>query len=185
MSGKSNRLNTASDPDGRGMAKTLYRTLQGILQGTFQGIFQGTRYARTSCGVGNSSTAGMTLIELMIVLTVVAILMAIAVPSYTRHSLRVHRSEAIQLLLQAAICQEHILARTGSYDTSQCMPASTQQRYDFSYAAGNSRSLGYTAIATPLGSQLKDACGSMLLDHSGSRRVAATGVSASKCWSGR
>lgn len=173
MSGKSNRLITASNPDGHGMANTLCGTLYG------------TRYGRTSCGVGNSTAAGMTLIELMIVMTVVAILMAIAVPSYTRHSLRVHRSEAIQLLLQAAICQEHILARTGSYDTSQCVSTSTQQRYSFSYAAGAPQSLGYTAIATPLGSQLKDACGNMLLDQSGAQRVGAIGVSASKCWSGR
>ncbi len=142
---------------------------------------------KTKCSLtaGDSNTSGMTLIELMIVVTVVAILMALAVPSYTKQSLRVHRSEAIQLLLQASICQERTLARTGSYDTSQCMPASTQQRYGFSYAAGNAESLSFTAIATPLGSQLGDECGSMLLDQSGARRVGATGVSASKCWSGR
>jgi len=129
---------------------------------------------------------GMTLIELIIVVSIVAILMAIAVPAYTSHSLRVHRSEAIRLLLQASICQQHVHARTGTYDTSQCIPTSNEmQRYVLTYAASNTRSQSYTAVANPQGPQLQDMCGSMLLDQSGTRRIGTTGISASKCWSGR
>lgn len=145
-----------------------------------------TRPNLTSLTLPRLKQQGMTLIELSIVVSVIAILMAIAVPAYTSHSLRVHRSEAIRLLLQASICQEHIYAKTGNYDTSQCMPSANEmQRYALTYATGNSQSQSYTAVANPQGPQLEDVCGSMLLDQSGARRIGATGINVSKCWSGR
>jgi type IV pilus assembly protein PilE len=131
------------------------------------------------------AVSGMTLIELTIVVTVVAILMALAVPSYSKHSLRVHRSEAIRLLLQASICQEHVYAKNGNYDTSQCMPTSEYQRYQLGFQTQNEQSQSYTAIATPMGVQYEDVCGSLSLDQSGMRSISATGVSVSKCWNSR
>lgn len=128
---------------------------------------------------------GMTLIELVIVVTLVAILMSLAIPAYTHHSLRVHRSEAIRLLLQASICQEHIYASSGNYDTNRCIPSSEFKRYQLGYQSENTQSQSYTAVATPIGAQSVDVCGSLLLDQSGLRAISATGGSVSKCWSGR
>lgn len=130
-------------------------------------------------------TRGMTLIELVIVVAVMGILLAMAIPGYRSYMLRVHRSEAIRMLLQASMCQERIYASGGSYDTGQCYPVSEQKRYRISYASPNTRNRSYLAMATPQGAQLDDACGSLTLDQNGARGVSAGAVSTVKCWSGR
>jgi len=128
---------------------------------------------------------GMTLIELVIVVAVVGILMTIAVPSYRSYTLRVHRTEAIRMLLQASMCQERLAASRGSYDTSQCRPVSAQHRYEITYSTPDSQGHAYVAIAIPGGPQLADPCGSLMLDQSGNRRVSAVDASVTKCWNGR
>jgi len=127
----------------------------------------------------------MTLIELTIVVAVMGILLTTAVPSYRSYSMRVHRTEAIRMLLQASMCQERLNAKHGEYDTSQCRPASEQQRYQLTYEAQDLQGRTYTAMAVPIGPQLADPCGSLILDQSGSREISAANVNAVKCWSGR
>lgn len=134
---------------------------------------------------GLRASAGMTLIELIIVMAVMGILMATAIPSYRSYTLRVHRTEAIRMLLQASMCQEKLIASRGNYDTSLCRPASEQKRYQLTYNAPDPQGLSYVAMATPLGAQLADPCGSMLLDDSGARSISASNMSAVKCWGGR
>jgi len=132
-----------------------------------------------------SKRHGMTLIELVIVLAVMGILLAIAVPGYGSYMLRVHRTEAIGMLLQASMCQERVYASSGNYDTNQCLPVSEHQRYRIIYTVPDSRDRSYVAMATPRGAQLSDPCGSLSLDQSGSRGISATGISIMKCWNGR
>jgi len=128
---------------------------------------------------------GMTLIELVIVMAVMGILIATAVPSYRSYMLRVHRSEAIRILLQAAMCQERIYASNGNYDTNQCYPATEYQQYQLSYSPAESQSGSYLAVATPAGAQLADPCGSLSLDQNGARDISGENISTMKCWNGR
>jgi len=128
---------------------------------------------------------GMTLIELVIVIAVMGILLAIAIPSYSSYMLRVHRTEAIRMLLQASMCQERIYAGMNYYDTSKCRPASEQQRYRISYASPDSIERNYIAMATPQGVQLDDACGSLSLDQNGTKGISGDEISIMKCWNGR
>lgn len=128
---------------------------------------------------------GMTLIELVIVVAVMGILLSIAMPSYSHYMLRVHRTEAIRMLLQASMCQERIYAGRGRYDTGQCLPSSEHQRYRISYASPDTQSRDYIAMASPRGAQLDDPCGSLSLDQNGARSISASDVSVMKCWSGR
>ena len=132
-----------------------------------------------------SSAHGVTLIELVIVIAVMGILLATAVPGYRSYMLRVHRSEAIRLLLQASMCQERIHASRGAYDTSLCQPSSEQQRYQLAYEPPDTQGRSYIAMAIPRDAQLADPCGSLALDQNGARSISAIDISVMKCWNGR
>ena len=63
----------------------------------------------------NKSARGVTLIELMVVILVLAILASIAVPSYRRYVMRSNRTEATAALLQLRIAQEKFFLQNGQY----------------------------------------------------------------------
>lgn len=67
--------------------------------------------------------SGFTLIELMITVAVVAILAAVAMPSYTEHIMRSHRSNARTTLLGAAQWMERAATVRGSYPRPVASPA--------------------------------------------------------------
>ena len=152
----------------------------------YAGVMHGANCAENmSAQTTFKACHGMTLVELTIVVAVMGILMATAVPGYRSYTLRVHRTEAIRMLLQAAMCQERLLASRGSYDTSQCQPASAQQAYRLTYASPDTQGQTYMAMAVPSGAQLADPCGSLSLDQSGVRGISAPGTSVVKCWNAR
>ncbi len=128
---------------------------------------------------------GFSLIELMIVVAVMAILLTIAMPGYQTYMLRVHRTEAIGMLLQASMCQERIYATIGTYDTTRCQPDTAETRYEIDYTPADSQGRAYIAMATPTGAQLEDTCGSLSLDQNGARAISTPDVSVTKCWNGR
>ncbi len=127
---------------------------------------------------------GFTLIELMITVAIVAILSAIAVPSYTQYILRSHRAEARNTLLSIAQRLEQNYTLSSSYALTPTtppvaiadasitawglgqVPLSGAARYNITFAAGSPTTTAFTLQATPVGAQVSDTtCGILMLDN--------------------
>ncbi|QNP47321.1 type IV pilin protein [Diaphorobacter aerolatus] len=129
---------------------------------------------------------GFTLIEMMIVLAVIAILAAVATPSYRQHLARGHRAEARAALLQVAQWMERANTANGEYPTGQplepMLRALKPAHYTLSLTA--STASGFTVIATRTDVMVKDPCGDLTLTHTGTRGASNHSVSnvAKECW---
>ena len=108
---------------------------------------------------------GFTLIELMITVAVVAILAAIALPSYQEQVRKSRRSEAISTLGELQLRQERWRANHPGYGTLAQITGSSsfndaQPHYTFA-VGDNPTATSYTLTATPKAgsAQAGDRCG--------------------------
>ena len=139
-----------------------------------------------SAGQANHRSAGMTLIEIVLVVGLLGLLLSIAMPSYQSYLLRGHRVEAIRLLLTAAACQERHRARTGAYDTTRCAGSSDNEFYRLIIEPEDHPSSSeFVLIAEPLERQQHDICGSLSLNQSGTQGISGPEDKLHKCWAGR
>lgn len=134
---------------------------------------------------------GVTLIELMITVVIVAILAAIAYPSYTQYVLRSHRTAAKTALHDMASRQERLFTTTNAYGTTLAslgypagasvpIPDANSHYYDLSV---NATQTTYMLSATPAGTQANDAeCGTFTLDETGNQGMNGGTGSAQTCW---
>lgn len=79
-------------------------------------------------------TSGFTLIELMITVSIIGIVAAIAYPSYNQHVLKTHRVEGKELLVRAIQYQERYFASNNTYtsdvtDLGFANPANSESNY--------------------------------------------------------
>lgn len=135
---------------------------------------------------GRRRRKGLTLVEVLIVVLIIAVLAALAVPSYQRYLQRGHRADAIRGLMQIAGCQERVRAATGYYDTGRCTEGLNTPAYRFRIEpAAQASSLVFTAIATPDTTGVDDDCGELSLDQAGTRGIGGNPQQLAACWGGR
>lgn len=138
---------------------------------------------KTSIFVSDRSQKGFTLMELMIVLTIVGILGAIAFPGYRNYVIRSARSEAKSALMTLASKQEQYFSNNKTYAANLSdvnMSALTEGgNYQIEIVSATSNS--YSLRAVPQGGQADDsACMNFTLDSKGTK--GASGPDGTECW---
>lgn len=130
---------------------------------------------------------GFTLIELMMVVTIVAILGAIALPSYSEYIRRGHRADARTGLLQAQLWLERAATAKGVYPRSLpdalTWQGDASKRYTISLQSGTETAFTLIAMRRSGSGQESDKCGDFTLTHTGVRGVSSASLSAAECWS--
>ena len=125
----------------------------------------------------NSSRArGFTLIEVMITVAIVAILAAVALPSYREHVRKSRRAEAQAYLMAVASRQQQFLLDTRAYAPSLATvglaaPANVSAAYDVVVVAVAGPPPTFRLTATPKAStdQVQERCGRLEIDQSGAK----------------
>ena len=122
-----------------------------------------------------NSLKGMTLIELMVVVVIIAIIGGIAYPLFTDYVREARRADAISQLLTLQMAQEEYRLRNNSY--AELADLGTTASSDFyAFSASNIGSETYTLTATAIGVQVNDTdCASMSINHNDQRTPA-------ECW---
>ena len=134
------------------------------------------------------SQQGFTLIEVMIVVAVIGLLAAIALPSYNEFIRRGHRADARAGLLQAQQWLERASTATGSYPIvlpgNMTWAADASKRYTI--ALNPATTASFTLTATPKAGtpQVGDKCGNFTLTNTGLRGAngVTTGTIVTECW---
>ena len=131
---------------------------------------------------------GFTLIEVMIVCAVVAILAAIALPSYLTSVQKSRRTDAKSALLAIAGQMERYFTERGTYATAtlgsgstNVYPSTSQNGY-YTLSLANLTTTTYTVRAAPAGIQTGDPCGTFTFTGQGAKGVTGGSKPASDCW---
>ena len=144
-----------------------------------------------------SLQCGVTLIELIVVMIIVGILAAVAIPTYRTYVLRSQRSDAKDALLALATQQEKFYLQCNTYATAiaaatncgagqlQGTATSKNAWYTLAIVAGNATSYMVSATAAAGENQFQDtACRSFRVTDRGIRTAADDGGAdnTADCW---
>ena len=145
---------------------------------------------RRCAGTPRRGTKGFTLLELMIVVGIVAILVILAVSSYSFATVKTRRNQAKGCLTQAAQYMERYYTTKMTYnDTvtpdppkapSAICDSDTQKYYTVAFV-GTPGATTYTINAVPTARQKDPSCGTLSLDNTGTKGATGT-AGPTGCW---
>lgn len=136
----------------------------------------------------SSQTAeqGFTLIELMVTVAIIAIIAAVAIPSYRNHVIKTNRGAAEAFMLQIANKEEQYMLDARQYTANWGagglnLSAPTGVSVNYTITIPVVTATGYTIKAVPINPPQNDAlCGTLTLDQTGAKTSSAGTVGV--CW---
>lgn len=127
---------------------------------------------------------GVTLIELMVVLAIIGIITAVAIPSYRNNVQGTQRAMAKAILAETTQYMERYYTANNTYVggalSSTVSPkgaSGTSIAYNISFTA-TPTATAYTVQAVPANGQGSDSCGTLSLASTGAQSASGTG----SCW---
>jgi type IV pilus assembly protein PilE len=161
------------------VAETLQKVLQGTAwpqllcdKFTFNNNLKHNDALNVMIKNSLSQHRGFTLIEVMITVVIVAILAAVALPSYTRYVMRAKRSAAQAEMMDIANRQQQFLMANRNYADKDTLAASgynlppeVAAHYGYTITLPGGLVPGYVLTFTPTGTQEPD--GDLTLDNQG------------------
>jgi len=149
------------------------------------GIAWGPRHSRTRFN-------GLTLIELMVVISILSLLVSIALPSYTEHVARARRADARTQLLQVTQFMQRFYAANDDFQKDRASnsvrtqvpanlmksPADSEAVYtlEIPEVTLTRTSFEIRMVPVPSGPMAADKCGTFALNSLGVRSVIVGGV---------
>ena len=137
--------------------------------------------------MSNNKNRGMTLIELMVVVAIVAILASVALPTWNSQVQKSRRADARNTLILVRVEQEKYRADNGSYASSMSAlglgiyNSSSRDYYNVSIVSSSATAFVASAAPNANGGQSGDSCGTFAINQSG---LDGSGeyASISDCW---
>lgn len=134
-----------------------------------------------------SSNQGFTLVEVSIVVAIIAIIAAVALPSYRAQVQDSRRADCIAVLTQGRQMMERFYTKNYTYqgavigtDTPAKCPIDGNDTYYNLAFTGAQNATSFTLQATPVNAQAGETCGVLTINQAGQKTAA--GGTVDQCW---